>query len=108
MKHSPSKSGVQGEGDYASAEKYNKETEAYAKSGKAEQAAKDAAPSNAKEADEMRQAEAEGRSHAKGAKDGKHAEKDGDPAPGRKPEKKAPGNDPLSKNVPEKMPGSGR
>lgn len=63
--HTP-KSTIQGEGDYDSARKYNAQTKAFAQSGKAEQAAREAAPRTDQEQDEMRKAEAEGRSHAKG------------------------------------------
>jgi hypothetical protein len=88
MKHDQSK--VQGEGDYASAKKYNEETESFAHSGKVEKAAKDAAPRNAQEQEDMRKAESEGRSHAKeakakGSKDQSSAEADARKSPGRKP-----------------------
>ena len=66
MKPDTSKSHVQGEGDYESARKYDKQAHEFAASGKAGQAAKAAAPRNAQEQEEMRRAEAEGRSHAKG------------------------------------------
>lgn len=82
------KSQVQGEGDYASARKYNEETHEYAESGKAEQAARNAAPRNEQEAESMRRAEEEGRSHAKGKS---RSATDGN-LPGRtKPTKQAPG-----------------
>ena len=66
MKSSTSKSKVQGEGDYASATKFNAQAREFAESGKVDQAARDAAPRNAQEQEAMRQAEAEGRAHAKG------------------------------------------
>jgi len=105
MKSSNAKSTVQGEGDYASARKYNEKTQAFAQSGKVEQAAQEAAPRNAQERDDMRKAESEGRSHAKGGQ-GQSGQGDGS-SPGRpKPEKKAPGNHPQGRNpVPEKLPG---
>lgn len=93
-----SKSSVQGEGDYRSAEKYNKSAHEFAESGKVEQAARNAAPRNNIEKNEMSQAEAEGRSHAKGSKPGTG----GKPAQ-PKPSKQAPGIDPLKKPVPEKL-----
>ncbi len=96
MKQNPSKSKVQGEGDYASAKKYNEHATAFAHSGKVEQAAKNAAPHNAKEEADMRKAEAEGRSHAKGQP---NMEKDGNLPPGSKPEKRAPGKSTLSKSA---------
>lgn len=95
---------VQGEGDYASAKKYNEQARAYAQSGKAEQAAREAAPRNAQEKEAMRKAEAEGRAHAKGRP---NAEQDSGSNPGRpKPEKQAPGKHPEGyKPTPEKLPG---
>lgn len=95
---------VQGEGDYASAKRYNEKARAYAQSGKAEQAARDAAPRNAQEKEAMRKAEAEGRSRAKGRA---NAGQGSGPHPERpKPEKKAPGKYPEGYNpTPEKLPG---
>jgi hypothetical protein len=95
---------VQGEGDYASAKKYNEQARAYAQSGKAEQAAREAAPRNAQEKEAMRKAEAEGRAHAKGRP---NAGQDSGSNPGRpKPEKQAPGKYPEGhKPTPEKLPG---
>ena len=57
---------VQGEGDYDAARRYDKATTDFAKSGKVDEAARDAKPTSPAEADELRQAEAEGKSHAKG------------------------------------------
>lgn len=97
-----SRSEVQGEGDYDSAEKYNEETREFIDSGRVEQAARNAAPRNEEERQAMRKAEEEGRSHARG--EGKQAQ-DGK-SPGRgKPAKQAPGKNPQSKPVPEKAPG---
>jgi hypothetical protein len=95
---------VQGEGDYASAKKYNEQARAYAQSGKAEQAAREAAPRNAQEKETMRKAEAEGRAHAKGRA---NAGPDSGSQPRRpKPEKKAPGKHPTGHDpIPEKLPG---
>jgi len=103
MKSSTSKSKVQGEGDYASAKKYNEHAQAFAQSGKVRQAAQEAAPRNAREQDEMRQAEAEGRSHAKGQADaGQDKSQPGRP----KPDKQAPGKHPEGRDpIPEKLPG---
>lgn len=103
MKSRPSKSNVQGEGDYASAKKYNEHARAFAQSGKVEQAAKEVNPRNAEEKEAMRQAEAEGRAHAKGG--GKVGQDKG--PPGRpKPDKQAPGKYPEGRDpVPEKLPG---
>ncbi|HQT29978.1 MAG TPA: hypothetical protein PLE48_10715 [Thiobacillus sp.] len=99
--HPQSKSRVQGEGDYRSAEKYNQKAHEFAESGKVEQAAKDAAPRNDAEKNEMKKAEAEGRSHAKGTSGAKGA---GSGQP--KPAQRAPGIDPLDTPVPEKLSGS--
>lgn len=103
MKSSTSKSKVQGEGDYASAKKYNEHARAFAQSGKVEQAAREAAPRNAQEKDDMRQAEAEGRAHAKGQPNvGKDKGSPGRP----EPDKQAPGKHPQGRNpIPEKLPG---
>jgi hypothetical protein len=104
MKSSTSKSNVQGEGDYASAKKYNAQARAFAESGKVDQAARDAAPRNAQEKDAMRRAEAEGRAHAKS---GDNAGQDDKGSPGRpKPDKQAPGKHPQGRDPePEKFPG---
>ncbi len=57
----------QGEGDKESAKKYNDATEAFAKSGKVEKAAKDAERAlDGNERDELLKAEQAGKSHAKG------------------------------------------
>ena len=57
---------VQGEGDYQAGRRYDKAQRDFAQSGKVEQAARDAKPTSAEEADELRRAEREGKSHAKG------------------------------------------
>ena len=57
---------VQGEGDYAAGRRYDKVAREFAESGKVEEAARDAQPTSPEEADELRRAENEGRSHAKG------------------------------------------
>ena len=102
-KSNTSKSGIQVEGDYDSAKKYDEQARAFAESGKVEQAAKAAAPRNAQEREDMRRAEAEGRSHAK--VDPKGGQDDG--SPNRpKPAKEAPGKHPQGHNpAPEKLPG---
>ncbi len=105
MKNNPDKSKVQGEGDYASAKKFDDAERAFVESGKVEKAAKDAAPRNAQEEAEMRKAEAEGRSHAK---DAKNVKKSDDLAPGRKPEKDAMRDKTLGKPKSDKLPVPGR
>jgi len=103
MKSSTSKSRIQGEGDYDSARKYNEQAHAFAESGKVGQAAKAAAPRNAREKDEMRKAEAEGRAHAK---DQPHGGPDEDTPARSSPVKKAPGKHPQGRDpAPEKLPG---
>lgn len=59
------KSDIQGEGNYEAAQHYRKDAERHAKSGKVEQAARDAEPKDKREREQMKQAEEEGRSHAK-------------------------------------------
>jgi hypothetical protein len=57
----------QGEGDREGARQYNKDTEAYAKSGKVDKAAQDAEKAmEGKERKELLEAEREGKEHAKG------------------------------------------
>lgn len=57
---------VQGEGDYDAARRYDKSAREFAESGKVEDAARDARPTSPDEADALRRAEDEGKSHAKG------------------------------------------
>ena len=57
---------IQGEGDYEAGRRYDKAAREFAESGKVEPAARDAAPGSAEEAEEMQQAEQEGKSHSKG------------------------------------------
>jgi len=52
-----SKDNVHGEGNYEASRQYNEATKKFIESGKVEQAARDAAPKNAGEASEMKQAE---------------------------------------------------
>jgi len=66
MATTPSKDQVQGEGDYEAGRRYDKASREFAESGKVEPAAHDAAPDDAREAEDMECAEAEGKSHAKG------------------------------------------
>lgn len=56
---------LQGEGNYTAARRYNTETADFAKSGRVEQAARDAAPDSAEEARSLERAEDEGRSRAR-------------------------------------------
>ena len=58
---------VQGEGDYESARKFDDDEAAFVKSGRVDQAARDAEPTSQAEADEMNKAEEVGKS-ALGAK----------------------------------------
>jgi hypothetical protein len=66
MSSTPKQDQVQGEGDYDAARRYDKATKDFAKSGKVDRAAHDAAPASPQQADEMRKAEDIGKSHSKG------------------------------------------
>ena len=57
--------GVEGEGSYTGTKNYNERTKKFIDSGKVEEAARKAKPTSKKEADEMKQAEKEGKKHAK-------------------------------------------
>ena len=57
---------VQGEGDYDSARKFDDDEAAFAKSGRVDQAARDAEPKSQAEADGMKKAEEAGKSRSKG------------------------------------------
>lgn len=54
-----------GEGNYEATRDYNERTKRFIESGQVDEAAENAAPHNAAEADEMRDAEAIGKSRAK-------------------------------------------
>ena len=56
---------VQGEGNYAAAQEYNKAQRKFVNSGKVDAAARKAKPKSEAEAQEMQRAEEVGRSHAK-------------------------------------------
>jgi hypothetical protein len=56
---------VQGEGNYTAAREYNEATREFVESGKVRDAAEAAAPQSEEQAQELREAEAEGRSHLK-------------------------------------------
>lgn len=58
--------GLQGEGNYAAARRHRESVEDFVESGKVDDAAREAAPHDAQEADEMQEAERIGQSHAKG------------------------------------------
>ena len=57
---------VQGEGDYRSAKKFDDDEVAFVKSGRVDQAARDAEPKSQAEADEMKKAEEAGKSRSRG------------------------------------------
>jgi hypothetical protein len=57
--------GIEGEGSTTASKDYNERTKKFVDSGKVDQAARDAAPRNDKEAHDMKEAEQEGRSHSK-------------------------------------------
>lgn len=54
-----------GEGNYKASRQYNDATKKFVESGRVDQAARDAAPKSEQEAKELRDAEAEGKQHAK-------------------------------------------
>ena len=58
-------SGVEGEGSYTGSKNYNERTKKFIDSGRVDEAARRAKPRSKKEAREMKQAEAEGKRHAK-------------------------------------------
>jgi hypothetical protein len=66
MSTTPSNDEVQGEGDYKAGRRYNEKTREFAESGKVQPAAHDAAPTSPEEAEALKRAEAEGKSHSKG------------------------------------------
>ncbi|HEY6863809.1 MAG TPA: hypothetical protein VI319_07885, partial [Burkholderiales bacterium] len=57
---------LQGEGNYDAAREFDQAEEKFVKSGKVEQAARDAEPKNEKEKEEIERAEEEARKRAKG------------------------------------------
>lgn len=57
---------VQGEGDYEAGRRYDKASREFAESGKVEPAAHEAAPEDARKAEELERAEEEGKSHSRG------------------------------------------
>ena len=56
---------LQGEGNYAAARRHRESVEQFIDAGKVQTAAENAAPADAAEAEELRAAEEEGKSHAK-------------------------------------------
>ncbi len=56
---------LQGEGNISAARRHRKSVEQFVEAGKVQPAADNAAPTDAAEAQELRDAEAEGRAHAK-------------------------------------------
>jgi hypothetical protein len=66
MRRQQSQQNVHGEGNYAASKQYNDATKDYSKSGRAEPAARAAAPKSDADARAMDAAEAEGKRHAKG------------------------------------------
>ncbi|VTU16117.1 hypothetical protein H6CHR_00440 [Variovorax sp. PBL-H6] len=62
----PKSPDIQGEGNYEATRRYDKATTDFVKSGKVDEAARNARPKSESEAEAMRKAELEGKSHAKG------------------------------------------
>ena len=56
---------LQGEGNYAAARRHRESVEQFIDAGKVQSAAENAAPADAAEAEDLRAAEEEGKSHAK-------------------------------------------
>ena len=56
---------LQGEGNYDAARRYDKAQREFVESGQVDDAARKAAPKNADEAEQLRRAEQDGKSHAK-------------------------------------------
>ena len=56
---------MQGEGNYTAARRHRESVESFVKSGRVEPAARQAAPDTPEQAQQMQDAEAEGRSHAR-------------------------------------------
>ena len=66
MNKTPAKDKVQGEGDYEAGRRFDKASSDFAHSGRVEPAARDAAPDDARQADELKRAEQAGKAHSKG------------------------------------------
>ncbi len=66
--HPTDKQQVQGEGDYRSNRRYTESVQDFVESGKVNEAARNAKPETQQQAQEMRRAEQQGASHAKGQK----------------------------------------
>lgn len=62
----PKGADIQGEGNYEATRRYDKAATDFVQSGKVDEAARRAQPKNEAEAEEMKKAEQEGKSHAKG------------------------------------------
>ena len=62
----PKSPDIQGEGNYDATRRYDEAATDFVKSGKVDQAARDARPKSEAEAEAMKKAEEEGKSHAKG------------------------------------------
>lgn len=62
----PKSPDIQGEGNYDATRRYDKAATDFVQSGKVDQAARDARPKSEAEAEAMKKAEQEGKSHAKG------------------------------------------
>ena len=62
----PKSPDIQGEGNYDATRRYDQAATDFVKSGKVDQAARDARPKSEAEAEAMKKAEEEGKSHAKG------------------------------------------
>jgi hypothetical protein len=66
MSTTPRDDQIQGEGDYNAGRRYDKASREFAESGRVEPAARDAAPEDQREAEDIERAEEEGKAHSKG------------------------------------------
>ena len=66
MSQPPNDPDLQGEGNYEATRRYDKAAHEFAQSGKVEDAARAARPTSEQEADELRRAELEAKSHSRG------------------------------------------
>jgi len=65
-KSAPKDKDLQGEGNYDATRRYDQSAHEFAKSGQVDERARAARPASPEEADAMRRAEQEGKSHSKG------------------------------------------
>jgi len=79
------KDNVHGEGNYEASRQYNKATKAFVESGRVEEAARDAAPADEREAADLKAAEEAGLERAKGKDIARKEKNEPSPTPSGKP-----------------------